>query len=311
MRIYKEYLIFIILYIISLIFIILKLQIDIDVSGTDPIVIYKYYQYLEDGGSNFLEYTNYYGNNYEFFLPLLTYFLYYLCPNLNIKYYYFILLNIYFILLIFSIRKFLQIKNVKVNEIYIFLIGLVFLVTFPYGTLIQLYRQSLAIALFVFGVTQRSKFISIIFLSLSIITHNSILAYLPLIILFKNSYFYRNNIFVLFLYFISPLALILIFNLDHPSIINNLFGIIYWDIRDVIYFILFILLAVKNFNYKLKFLMFGYFLSILLYTYMGFLGFFQRIFLINFLILNPLIIIYLYTNLIKIKYEDINNYRKL
>jgi len=265
----------------------------VEVNGDDAIEVYKFYSGLVDGYS-FGSWVNFYGNSDLFvLLPSLTYLLYQITPALSLTEYTYIISSLTDLLIVSSAVVYSR-KIYTNNNILIGAVLLLFIVLFPYGMTIQLGRQSLCIGLFIIGLANKKIYLRNIFLFLSLITHVVGLYYLLFYLIYRyveihnNKYIYTK--LAIWAYFFLPLVILFLPNIEYPSFYSgeSFFGSL--DSRDKMYFILLLLLSIINSKIN-KTILWLYFFSLFIYHELGLGGFHQRMFLLNYIFINPVIIL--------------------
>ena len=284
---------------------------NLDFYGSDIVNPYRYFQALGSGAS-FGDYIEIYdGRYYEIVLPIIIKIMSIFYPNLTLNEFAFtmsllinetISLSLFFILLK---------KHFSISKQILLLIILGYIFLYPYGMVQQLSRQSLSIAILVLSLTFSNSIIKIILFIIGIITHISLL-YTVLFLLFVNNF--NNKMY--FIYLCTPLILSIIsknilgyenemfFHLDFNNYLNIFNFINHFDTRDYIFIVtltvgLVISIFIKNDKARtlLKSLLI-YYLIYFFYFLVDMQHFFQRYFLLCFILLNPILIIKIWLELL-------------
>ncbi len=265
----------------------------VEVNGDDALVVYKFYSGLVDGYS-FQSFINFYGNSDLFvLLPALTYLLYQITPALSLSEFTYIISSLTDLLIVSAAAIYTR-KNYTNNNVIIGVVLFLFIVLFPYGMTIQLSRQSLCIGFFIIGLANKKIYLRNIFLFLCLITHviglYFILFYLIHRYIKAHNKKYAYTKLAIWAYFFLPLVILLFFNFESPLFYSGESFFDSFDSRDKIYFILLVFISIFNIKAN-KSILWLYFLSLLIYHELGLGGFHQRIFLLNYIFINPVIIL--------------------
>lgn len=262
---------------------------NLNADGSDILNPYRYYltQYY---GGGFYEFIKIYdGREYELLLPALTYIYANLIPfRLSINEYAFLLSVTNNILLFFGLKRILDLFLKKNSQHDNFIILFLFFILLDYGIIQQLIRQSLSISLFVMAIGIRIKYYKYILLLLSLIAHYSIIY----IIIFYSLFNFRFKFLEQLGWYCLPLLAISLFEVFHPALVDHTNE---FKINLRLFAVSIILLCYVTCLRKKDFIVIStlmYISAYILYYEINLNGLFQRLFLINSLIIIPLMASY-------------------
>lgn len=287
---------------------------NLDFSGSDIINPYRYYQNLLYGADFFDFVPIYDGREYEVTQPLLIKLISIVFQDLSINGFAFLMCLFINETIVISLYYILSKKNnfFTVEKLSV-LVLIFFVIVYPYGIVQQLLRQSLSISFVILSILFEKKLPKIIIYILAICSHISSIYIIFYLIIFRKKIFDK---YIFSIYLMMPILIVLFLNYiigyHNPmfydvSIIKNSINNFkdHLDMRDFIWILSTIIISLYSlYSYRNKLIfkynstLCRYYLIYFLYFLFGMHNFFQRYFLINFIIFVPLAIIIMYKDLI-------------